>query len=322
MKKMLLSAALVIAAMSANAQNVFTMDGETFMTAQGAADPTVATDVAAGTLIVDNDDFTLSIGGADQYKASGAGANGYEQISFGGTVMDFSSLSGITGSNNPKGAAGEDPASTFVAPATGTYYTLKAKKDGIVYVAQKASSNKAYTVFEEGECLSYEFAMQLNAGQDPNDNPCEGVLSYTLPANEMGYYEQSNGKILWPIQYYHSDMDPAVVASAGNGVGVIKFNVYADCNYIFNAVGSKMTLAGVCFSEKPVDVILVNGEAEDGSALPNVTLFTSGDPTGITEVVADKADNANAPAYNIAGQRVSKNAKGLVIINGKKYINK
>ena len=110
--------------------------------------------------------------------------------------------------------------------------------------------------------------------------------------------------------------------SAGNGVGVIKFNVYADCNYIFNAVGSKMTLAGVCFSEKPVDVILVNGEAEDGSALPNVTLFTSGDPTGITEVVADKADNANAPAYNIAGQRVSKNAKGLVIINGKKYINK
>ena len=113
MKKMLLSAALVIAAMSANAQNVFTMDGETFMTAQGAADPTVATDVAAGTLIEDNDDFTLSIGGADQYKASGAGANGYEQISFGGTVMDFSSLSGITGSNNPKGAAGEDPASTL-----------------------------------------------------------------------------------------------------------------------------------------------------------------------------------------------------------------
>ena len=317
---MLLSAALVIAAMSANAQNVFTMDGETFMTAQGAADPTVATDVAAGTLIEDNDDFTLSIGGADQYKASGAGANGYEQISFGGTVMDFSSLSGITGSNNPKGAAGEDPASTFVAPATGTYYTLFAKKDGVVYVAQKASSNKAYTVFEEGSCLSYEFAMQLNAGQDPNDNPCEGVLYYELPATEEGYYDQSNGKILWPIQIYHNS-DAAV--SAGNGVGVIKFNVYADCTYIFNAVGSKMTLAGVCFSETPVDVTLVNGTDDEGNALPDVQLMSGeGGGAGIEGVVVDEVNNADAPAYNIAGQRVNKNAKGIVIINGKKYINK
>lgn len=48
--------------------------------------------------------------------------------------------------------------------------------------------------------------------------------------------------------------------------------------------------------------------------------FTEGS-TGISTVKASKAAD-NAPAYNIAGQRVSKTAKGIVIVNGKKYVNK
>lgn len=42
---------------------------------------------------------------------------------------------------------------------------------------------------------------------------------------------------------------------------------------------------------------------------------------GISEITANEAD-ANAPVYNIAGQRVSKNAKGILIQNGKKFIRK
>ena len=44
------------------------------------------------------------------------------------------------------------------------------------------------------------------------------------------------------------------------------------------------------------------------------------DDTGISDIIV--ADDANAPAYNLAGQRVNANAKGLVIKNGKKYVNK
>lgn len=44
-------------------------------------------------------------------------------------------------------------------------------------------------------------------------------------------------------------------------------------------------------------------------------------PTGISTVTADK-ENPNAPMYNLAGQRVGVNAKGLVIKNGKKMILK
>lgn len=45
------------------------------------------------------------------------------------------------------------------------------------------------------------------------------------------------------------------------------------------------------------------------------------DTTGISEVNAAKAE-AEAPIYNMAGQRVAAGTKGLLIKNGKKYINK
>ncbi|MBO5156662.1 MAG: hypothetical protein J6C05_05960 [Prevotella sp.] len=48
--------------------------------------------------------------------------------------------------------------------------------------------------------------------------------------------------------------------------------------------------------------------------------FVEGATLGISDITV--ADNANAPAYNLAGQRVNANAKGLVIKNGKKYMNK
>lgn len=50
--------------------------------------------------------------------------------------------------------------------------------------------------------------------------------------------------------------------------------------------------------------------------------FTSGEAAGIEEIEAGKAEDANAPMYNLAGQAVSKNYKGIVIKNGKKFMNK
>lgn len=46
----------------------------------------------------------------------------------------------------------------------------------------------------------------------------------------------------------------------------------------------------------------------------------SSTPTGIENVQV--AENENAPMYNLAGQQVDKNFKGVVIQNGKKFINK
>lgn len=48
--------------------------------------------------------------------------------------------------------------------------------------------------------------------------------------------------------------------------------------------------------------------------------YTPETSTGISDLTADKAD-ANAPVYNLVGQRVSKGTKGILIQNGKKFIN-
>ena len=50
-----------------------------------------------------------------------------------------------------------------------------------------------------------------------------------------------------------------------------------------------------------------------------ITVTLKNDPTGINEV-SNGTVNENAPIYNLAGQRVGKDYKGVVVQNGKKFI--
>lgn len=82
----------------------------------------------------------------------------------------------------------------------------------------------------------------------------------------------------------------------------------------------------------------VKTKTEKGSVITfgssNMTVEAVGSSTP-TEVVPDKSgtgieaiqnipveENVNAPVYNLAGQKVNANAKGLLIKNGKKFMNK
>lgn len=56
---------------------------------------------------------------------------------------------------------------------------------------------------------------------------------------------------------------------------------------------------------------------------PQITIINIEKTTGIDNVnQIDSAINDNAPMYNLAGQRVGKEYKGVVIQNGKKFINR
>ncbi len=51
--------------------------------------------------------------------------------------------------------------------------------------------------------------------------------------------------------------------------------------------------------------------------------FTAGgDPSGVETIKTEKVWNANAPMYNLSGQKVDKSYKGIVIQNGRKFVNK
>ena len=57
------------------------------------------------------------------------------------------------------------------------------------------------------------------------------------------------------------------------------------------------------------------------SEAKGVRIVMDGDKTGISEINTD-GNETDAPAYNMAGQRVAAGTKGLLIKNGKKYIAK
>lgn len=58
-----------------------------------------------------------------------------------------------------------------------------------------------------------------------------------------------------------------------------------------------------------------------GNIIKELAPISAPVPTGINNITTEAAD-ANAPAYNLSGQRVGKNAKGVLIKNGKKYVVK
>lgn len=65
--------------------------------------------------------------------------------------------------------------------------------------------------------------------------------------------------------------------------------------------------------------ILVDKQASEKQSV--IGIGTGGDTTGITGIQTD-TQTGNTTTYNIAGQRVNDNAKGLLIRNGKKFIRK
>lgn len=77
---------------------------------------------------------------------------------------------------------------------------------------------------------------------------------------------------------------------------------------VVNIVGRGVTSA--------TPIILLQGTA----TLDDVNI-----PSGITNITtgnSNKEFDPNAPVYNLEGQRVSKDAKGILIQNGRKFIRK
>lgn len=74
------------------------------------------------------------------------------------------------------------------------------------------------------------------------------------------------------------------------------------------------------------DVVVVYGKLKKYNTTyeldkDNILISLNGKTTGITNITEDEAAK-NAPVYNLAGQKVTKAYKGVVIKNGKKMIQK
>ena len=269
--------------------------------------------------LYDEEEGTLSIGADDTYKPMDIAAI------VGGEPLK----GGLQGGNNPKDADGGTPATTLLEPVSGAFFKWVAKKDGFLYIIHKANASKAYTVFEEGSALGYKFAAQGDEA-----TPLGAVYQFEVEGE--GEYNYVSTPIEWAQQEYLKEADPEFYASNWEdvekdgvttstwkkiqnaeakdiqGLGVIVFPVYAESEYVFNANGSKMMLAGIAFSAND-DLTIAT---EDG-----VEIYKGGGATAIqgAKVVTVAGNSA---IYNLAGQKVNASYKGIVIKDGKKYIQK
>lgn len=332
MKKGLLIVAALAATMGINAQeSAYFAASLTDLTSTKSA-------VSAGTACGSTSLADAFIGADDSYKLvsingpKDASDQSYRLVTIDGTELSEETYQGVQGDANPKDVSGGNPATTLSEPVSGAFFCFTAKGDGYLYVVAKMSSNKNYTVFEEGSAIPYLYVQATDGTKLPQ------VISYDLTGTgtttdgvEYITLEDHPKGIFWPEQiasgmtgYQGDDVaddgtDYASWAKIGaNGVGVIGFPIYEGMKYIVNACGSKMSGLGFYTSTtKPQNITL---STSDGSSV--ITFVKEGQLTnGIDGVVADKV-NALDPMYNLAGQRVSAAYKGVVIQNGKKFINK
>lgn len=80
----------------------------------------------------------------------------------------------------------------------------------------------------------------------------------------------------------------------------------------------------VVFDDKIVAAAKEFGLVVKGECLTvaGANLYTKAVPTSISGTVVAPTENTNAPVYNLAGQQVGASYKGVVIKNGKKYVQK
>ena len=299
MRKFLLSAAALVVAMSANAQ-VFQMDGEAHGLTSDASN--VAAGYAWGSI-----EGAIDISNAFEttHKVVDCKNNDFTKVIIDGN--EILTKGGVQGQDNPKDADGSNPAVSFNQATSGAVIQIDAKKDGWVYIVSKLSTNKQYMVFEEGLPIGYKIAMESANEAIPN-----GVLNLEIKGsgeyNNLSLDQYPNG-LMWVIREFTGN---AEAESAGNGLGVFYFPVAKDCKYYAHATGSKISWSGIYFSETEAKSVTVANEESSKTLV--------GDETGIAALKAVKAENA--AIYNLAGQRVDANYKGVVIANGQKKIQK
>ena len=340
MKKNLLTIALVLAAMTANAQESSCVD----LSALGVTETGV--DLAAGLSIGSTTNVAATIGADNKYKSVGvngpkdANNNSYVNITFDGTTISGGDLAGIQGNDNPKDASGSTPCISLGVPTTGAFLNFKIAEGtgasntlvGYLYVAAKMSSNKAYTVFEDGTPIGYDLSLGgdgtklpsvINVSVENNYTDGDGIGSVTT---DNAYYNTTSksGGIEFVEQIAkgmtrNDDLGEWEVLG-NSGIGYISFPVYGGLNYAVNANGSKIIYLGYYLSPTEAKNISISTNATAEVTASSLDLVKNGVPTAISSVTASGTTTSNAALYNLAGQKVNKDYKGVVVCNGKKYI--
>lgn len=181
------------------------------------------------------------------------------------------------------------PDGTAGLPTNGTYVTLKSKVDGEMKVGVWINKgNRDIYVVKGSDAKALALGTEVKVSgyiNGQNNDVEEGSPLY-------GYVRFQDN-----IETKGTEGNDAYVVGPGNQAAwvYLTFNAVAgETYYVFN----KNTQVGFSGFE-----------------------FTAAGGAGVGTIAADTLDE-NAPIYNTLGQRVSKDYKGILIQNGRKFINR
>lgn len=325
---------------------VFTMSdaGKKQWATVTASEGTMTVDKTNGTTTWENTNgsssVTLTVGDKNDFGTNKNKTAGQFNVD----KVDITS-DGQGGGETPTPPAEETKAeniAAFKALASGTTATLTLKNAQVVYknvYTTKSGTNTEYYVRDaSGAIQFFNTDLELNVNQVIN-----GTVEVTYsPFNEMPEAKKTantsaekltitDGEAAVPTKVTVADLtsnkylcDLVTVENAN----IISETAETHTNqYLTNGTDKVMI-----YNKFKTNVTISEGEGYDvtgvlvtaklsGKIVKELAPISTPVPTGINNITTEATD-ANAPAYNLAGQRVGKNAKGVLIKNGKKYVVK
>lgn len=254
-------------------------------------------------------------------------------------------IGGETGGETPTPPAEETKAeniAAFKALASGTTATLTLKDAQVVYknvYTTKSGTNTEYYVRDaSGAIQFFNTGLELNVNQVIN-----GTVEVTYsPYNEMPEAKKTantsaekltitDGEAAVPTKVTVADLTSDkylcdLVTVENVNITTEKEGTYTN-NYLVSGDDKVMI-----YDKFKTNVTISEGEGYDvtgvlvtaklsGKIVKELAPISAPVPTGINNITTEATD-ADVPAYNLSGQRVGKNAKGVLVKNGKKYVVK
>jgi hypothetical protein len=167
------------------------------------------------------------------------------------------------------------------------------------------TADVTFTINADGKAAIAEFKLALPNGIDLMYNAEEDDYVYALGADMTVKTHTVTIKKQEEGSYY------VLVSNASNK----EFKAESGDYLTLTLVASANAASGTAVMK---DIILGDIEAKQMNTVTEAKFnITVGGGTGISSI---EADNADAPAFNMAGQKVNKGYKGVVIMNGKKVV--
>ncbi len=180
----------------------------------------------------------------------------------------------------------------------------------------------------------------LYVGKDEEGKACTFVVDgnnktidavkYTqrLKYGGMGKFDTDGITPLYRVLEFHVDAPAEVYVACTTSNKTDAKELYLDVLENGATERTNVGTISLAANEAKGETIKYTGKGGKLFLYPNggVNIYyikiTTSTSTGINSAISEVSADADAATYNVMGQKVASNAKGLVIKNGKKFINK